>query len=70
MSGQYNNRIIEKETTTKQLQSGLTEKVIVLKDGNQKCITTITENVKTGEQISNKKLVNLDESNWFNYFFV
>lgn len=63
MSGTFDNRIIEKETTTKQLQDGITEKVIVMKDGNQKCITTITENLKTGEHNCNKNLVNLNESN-------
>jgi hypothetical protein len=34
-----------------------------MRDGNQKCVTTIIENVKTGEQNCQKNLVNLDESN-------
>lgn len=67
MSTKLNGRTIEKEVTTKQLHGGITEKVIVLKDGDQKCITTITENSKTGEQNFSKQFVNLDESN---YYFV
>ncbi|XP_025407353.1 uncharacterized protein LOC112681303 [Sipha flava] len=62
ISGNYNGRRIEKETSSKQLQGGLIEKVIVMRDGNQKCVTTIIENVKTGEQNCQKNLVNLDES--------
>lgn len=65
MSTKFNGRTIEKEISTKQLQGGITEKVIVLKDGDQKCITTITENSKTGEQNSNKQFINLDESNYY-----
>lgn len=65
MSAKLNGRTIEKEVSTKQLQGGITEKVIVLKDGDQKCITTITENSKTGEQNCNKQFVNLDESNYY-----
>lgn len=70
MSGNYNGRRIEKETSTKQLKGGIVEKIIVMKDGDQKCITTITENVKTGEQNCSKNLVNLDESNSFTYSFL
>lgn len=36
-----------------------------MKDGNEKCITTITEDLQTGEKNCNKKLVNLDESNYY-----
>lgn len=64
VSGKWNGRTIEKETCTKQLQGGITEKVIVMKDGNQKCVTTVTENSRTGEQNSNKQLFNLDESKY------
>lgn len=60
--------MIEKEISTRQLQDGITEKVIVMKDGNQKCITTITENSKTGDQNCNKQLINLDESNYYFIF--
>jgi len=57
--------MVEKEISTRKLQDGSTEKVIVMKDGNQKCITTITENAKTREQNCTKQLINLDESNYY-----
>lgn len=57
--------MIEKEISTKRLQDGNIEKVIVMKDGNQKCITTITENSKTKEQNYTKQLINLDKSNYY-----
>ncbi|VVC26319.1 Hypothetical protein CINCED_3A019553 [Cinara cedri] len=60
--GNWNGKMIEKETTTRQLFDGITEHVTVLKDGNQKCITIVTENSRTGEKNCNKQLVNLDES--------
>lgn len=64
----HNGRKIEKEVCTRQLPDGVTEKVIVLKDGDQQCITTITENLKSGLQNYNKELFNLDESNYFILF--
>jgi len=35
-----------------------------MKDGNKKCIETISENSKTGEKIENLQLSNLDKSNF------
>lgn len=69
ISEKWNGRLIEKEIITRQLQDGITEKVVVMKDGNQKCITTITENSKTRHQNCNKQLINLDESNYFIFTF-
>lgn len=64
VSKNWNGRIIEKETRTKQLPDGIVETVIVMKDGNKKCIETISENSKTGEKIENLQLSNLDKSNF------
>jgi len=57
--------MIEKEISTRKLQDGNTEKVIIMKEGNKKCITTIIENSKTREQSCTKQLINLDKSNYF-----
>lgn len=57
--------MIEQETRIKQLQDGTSEKIIVMKDGKQSCTTTITENLKTGEQNTKKQLINLDEGCYF-----
>lgn len=65
VSTNWNGRMVEQEICTKKLRNGLTEKVIVMKDGNQSCITTITENPKTGVQNFKKQLINLDESNYY-----
>ncbi|XP_022167779.1 uncharacterized protein LOC111031946 [Myzus persicae] len=62
VSKNWNGRIIEKETRTNQLQDGNTETVIIMKDGNKKCVETITENSKTGEKIENLQLFNLDKN--------
>jgi len=35
-----------------------------MKDGNKKCVETISENSKTGEKIENLQLSNLDQSNF------
>ncbi|XP_060862398.1 uncharacterized protein LOC132939319 isoform X2 [Metopolophium dirhodum] len=62
VSKNWNGKIIEKETCTNQLQDGITETVITMKDGNKKCVETITENSKTGEKIENLQLSNLDQN--------
>ncbi|KAL5242562.1 hypothetical protein ACI65C_009972 [Semiaphis heraclei] len=62
VSKNCNGRIIEKETSTNQLQDGVTETVIIMKDGNKKCVETISENSKTGEKIENLQLSNLDQN--------
>ncbi|XP_015372821.1 PREDICTED: uncharacterized protein LOC107168060 [Diuraphis noxia] len=62
VSKNCNGRIIEKETRTNQLQDGITETVIIMKDGNKKCVETISENPKTGEKIENLQLSNLDQN--------
>lgn len=63
--GNSNGKMVEKETTIKQFPDGITEHVTILKDGNKKSITTITENAKTGVQNCNKQLINLDECKYY-----
>ncbi|KAL4121709.1 hypothetical protein QTP88_014170 [Uroleucon formosanum] len=62
VSKNWNGRIIEKETCTNQLQDGITETIITMKDGNKKCVETIRENSKTGEKVENLQLSNLDQN--------
>lgn len=64
--GTFDGRTIEKEFITRQLQDGIIEKVTLLKDGNQQCINTVTENLQTGHKTSVQQLINLDESNKIN----
>ncbi|XP_025199809.1 uncharacterized protein LOC112597803 [Melanaphis sacchari] len=62
ISKNYNGRIIEKETSTNQLQDGIIETVTIMKDGNKKCVETITENSITGEKTEKLQLSNLDQN--------
>uniref|UniRef100_A0A2S2NH38 Uncharacterized protein n=1 Tax=Schizaphis graminum TaxID=13262 RepID=A0A2S2NH38_SCHGA len=62
VSKNWNGRIIEKETSTNQIQGGIIETVTIMKDGGKKCIETITENSKTGERVEKLQLSNLDQN--------
>lgn len=41
-----------------------------MKEGDKKCVETITENPRTGEKTKNLQLSNLDKSNYFIQLFI
>ncbi|XP_050059560.1 uncharacterized protein LOC114126171 isoform X2 [Aphis gossypii] len=62
VSKNWNGRIIEKETSTNQLQNGIIETVTVFKDGSKQCVETITENSKTGKKMEKSQLSNMNQN--------